>query len=300
MARIGILGDLHLRASKPINRLDTNYQEKQFTKLNQAFDSFAEEGCTCVVQAGDLFNNYGNDPYSITYETIAFLMLRKIPIYGVFGQHDIKFHNTEVTDIPIQILNKTNLFNRLTDEPTLVGVNEDVALYGASWDEDIPDIIYNKKTNILVMHRMVIKGKKLWPGQTDYLQARRLNKLGFDLIVSGDNHNAFTSGKVVNCGSLMRMTIAQMDHEPIYAIYDTKTDKIKTYKYDIDPAKSVLNEEKVREKQASDRYKDDFRASLNSDFEGELNYRENVNKVIKKRKRVRKRTKDIIEESLDE
>jgi predicted phosphodiesterase len=225
----------------------------------------------------------------------------------VFGQHDIKYHNTDLTDIPIQILNGTDLITRLTDEPVQVGPSKKnpVYLYGSSWDEKIPKVEAQPGvTKILVMHRMVIKGRKLWPGQTDYILARKLANSNFDLIVAGDNHSAFTyKNKVINCGSLMRMRVDQSHHNPIFGIYDTVENELSIHYYDIQPPELVLREEEFRESQANKKHQQDLVSSLNEEAESnEIDFRRNVDRVVKRRKRrrkVRRRTMDIVEESLD-
>ena len=296
--RIGILGDVHLRATKPINRID-NYYEKQFEKLAFAFDTFKKNKCEIVIQPGDFFHNYGKDPYSITYDAIAFLMLKKLPVYLVFGQHDVKFHNTDLTDIPIQILNKTSLITKLEQKPVKVN---DVYLYGKSWNEKWPDKVKRsrKAKNILVLHSMVINGEKLWADQTDYITAKELAEQSYDLVVCGDNHNSFIyEDKVVNCGSLMRMSSDQINHNPMCVIYDTEAEELHEFLYPVETYESVFRfDQRKEDKSLEEEKRQIFVKSLNDqEFEAELNFRENINKVMK-RKRCRPRTKDIIEESL--
>ncbi len=299
MARIGILGDLHLRATKPIHRID-NYYERQFEKLLYAFNIFKEQKCDFIIQPGDFFHNYGKDPYSITYDAIAFLLLHNITAYIVFGQHDIKFHNTELKDIPIQILNQTSLVTKLDNIPETE--KDDVLLYGINWNDNWPKIEkeHKNKFKILVMHQMVINRKKLWTGQTDYYTAKELEQSDFDLIVCGDNHNSFVfKNKVINCGSLMRMNIDQRRHIPIFVIYDTCKKKLTRYEYPIEAHDLVLEHDKSKEdKQLEEEKRKIFASSLdNKSFEGQLDFRKNINQVIKQ-KRYRKRTIQIIEESL--
>lgn len=304
--KIGILGDLHIRSSKPICRTD-NYYEKQFEKLSQAFDSFTEQGCRLIIQPGDFFNNYGKDPYSIVYDMAAFLMIYRIPIYLVFGQHDVKFHNTHLTDIPIQILNKTNLVYKLDNNPISPDfyTDEIIHMYGSNWKESWPEKITRTRKEsikILATHEMIIKNKKLWSEQTNYKIARKIcEDSKFDLIVSGDNHQAFSfKNKLINCGSLMRMSEDQQDHHPMYAIYDTKTKELITHEYDIDDPVTIIqkNEKKISKDEENEKRKI-FAKDLKSTIEkGEMNLRNNVNAVMSKRKRVRNRTSEIIEESL--
>jgi hypothetical protein len=146
---------------------------------------------------------------------------------------------------------------------------------------------------------MVINGKKLWEGQTDYIQARMLErKYAYDLFVTGDNHQSFTKGKVINCGSLMRMKKDQADHVPIYGIYDTETKKLETFEYDIAPASVVFDLDDIEKRRISSEKKENFVNSLNLDFEGEIDFRANVQHILSKKRRTKARTRQILEEAL--
>ncbi len=303
--KFGILGDLHLRATRPANRIDDYVNSTQWEKLQQAFETFQEEECMFILQPGDWFDNYGKDPYSVTNSTIALLMLYRIPIYMVFGQHDIKFHNKTLIDIPIQTLNQTDLIHQIpNDKPETIklGGKKKLKIYGANWGDSIPKARRQKNvTNILLAHTMVIKNKKLWPGQTDYTFARKLPEYGYDLVITGDNHQAFTyKNKVINCGSLMRMRSDQHNHQPMFAIYDTVENELDVRHYDIQPSESVLRMQEVKEEKESVERKNKLAKNLNFDIdETELDYRRNVNRVVKRKgKKLSKRSKDIIEESI--
>jgi len=298
--KIGGLGDIHLRVSRPVNRTD-DYYETQFEKLDQAFTHFKKEKCAFVLQPGDMFNNYGKDPYSLVYDMVSFLKKYNLLIYAVLGQHDVKFHNLSITDTPMQLLINAGFIHLLTpDKPVNVGAN--TFLYGASWNEPILDPIHTGSNicNILCLHKMVIHRKKLWNAQRDYTQAISLVKqYKYDLFVSGDNHTAFSyQNKLINCGSLCRMSVDQAEHAPCYFIYDTDTRVLKTYEYNI--TKDVLREEEVRTTKEDKKKKEKFTQSLHIDFEGEMDYRENINLVLSKKRRVKKRTKQYIEEALND
>ena len=302
--KIGILGDLHLKASRPLNRID-DYQETQTGKILQAFEKFHEEGCTAILQPGDFFDSYGKDPYSITNEAIALRMTYRTPMYVVFGQHDVKFHNTHLPDIPIQVLNKSDLVERVSnEEPTRIdnSKHEEVLLYGSSWGEPIPKPPPRKKNrwNILLAHKMIIKNKKLWPGQKDYIMSRTMLRKGFDLIVTGDNHQAFTyKDRLINCGSLMRMKVDQHDHHPMFCIFDTDEEKLDVYYYDVQPSELVLRKKETDEVKESKKSQEDLKQELSStDFDGELDFRHNIEQAMRTRK-VKRRTKQIIEDSIN-
>ena len=295
--KIGILGDLHIRHTNPINRSD-DYYSVQFQKLTEAFSLF-EKKCDAVIQPGDLFNNYGRDPYSLLYDVMLFLDKYEIPIYTIPGQHDVKFHNLEVRDVPFQILVTGGYIQEISSKGTHIGGK--VFLHGFGWNVKLSDPrkYESKSCNIAVMHKMIINGKKLWPGQSDYVQARKLpKKYKYDLFVCGDNHKGFTRDKVINCGSIGRMNIDQKNHKPFFCIYDTETQDIEKHYYTITESKEVLKEEEVKIQKASEKRKNEFAEGLKSDFEGELDYRQNINTVLKSKRRVKKRTKELIEEAL--
>lgn len=295
--KIGVLGDLHSRFTPPIHRTD-DYYSTQFDKMKQAFDFFVKEKCSAVVQPGDFFNNYGRDPLYLIYDVITFLKKYSLPVYVVFGQHDLKFHNLGITDVPLRLLANADLVHILNNKPVNLGGN--VFLYGASWNEKIPrpEYIGSKISNILCAHKMVIKSRTLWPGQTDYIKAKGLLKYEHSLFICGDNHEAFTyKNRVVNCGSLCRMRVDQADHEPMCAVYDTRTKELKTHKLKI--KKNVLREIEFERKKEGKQRTDAFAKSLQSDFEGELNYRANIEEVMKNKRRIKPRTKQIIEEAVN-
>jgi hypothetical protein len=222
-----------------------------------------------------------------------------IPVYSIPGQHDVKFHNIEVRDVPFKILVEAGYIHEISADGIHVG--EKVFLYGFGWNVKLADPKYTdaNTTNIAVMHKMVINGKKLWPGQTDYTQARKLTrKYKHDLFVCGDNHKSFIRDNVVNCGSLGRMNIDQTNHKPFFCIYNTETKEIEKYYYDLKDPKDVFKEEETKLQKASDKRKNEFAEGLKSDFEGELDFRQNINSILKKKRRMKKRTKELIEEAL--
>lgn len=301
---IGGLGDLHFRATPPINRTDDYYKE-QFKKAEYAFDLFLSRGCEIVLQPGDFFNAYGRDPYSLIYDVISLLKnFSGLTIYVVFGQHDLKFHNTEVKDTPLQILINAGFVHRIPEKGIALG--DKTTLYGSDWNKPLPetpDYLYSKHTNILLTHRMIIKNKKLFPGQTNYTQAKKMLSYGFNLCVTGDNHAAFTykdeRGTLINCGSLCRMSIDQTQHKPMFALYDTKTKKTETFNYPIKKASEVLREKEVREVQIDKARSKDFSRTLKTKLDISTDFRKNTEAIMQKKRRIKPRTREIIEEAMN-
>lgn len=79
---------------------------------------------------------------------------------------------------------------------------------------------------------------------------------GFDLVVSGDNHQPFVTESsdgrlLVNPGSLTRQA-ADEAHQPRVYIFDTEMRKLEEHKFDIDPG-AVTDIHLVTEHQREDR-----------------------------------------------
>jgi hypothetical protein len=72
----------------------------------------------------------------------------------------------------------------------------------------------DKGLKILMWHRLICAGKQPWPGANAAPAPIISGRLGYDLIVSGDNHQQFVKGNIVNSGSMMRMSSDQADFEP--------------------------------------------------------------------------------------
>jgi len=165
--------------------------------------------------------------------------------------------------------------------------------YGSSFGEDIPEIIDKDSFNILVTHRMVIKGDTLWPGQTNFSQARSLlRKTKFDLIISGDNHQFFIErvkdSYLINCGSMMRQRVDQVDHVPAVVLFDTEKRDFEILDIPITPAKDVIdlnfnaNEDFTEDQKAKDEKLKILTDTLNDDTEYEgINYINNLSVYMK-------------------
>ena len=248
--RVLCVGDIHIRASAPKNRKD-DYVKSLFGKIDQ-IKTIAKDGdCSVVLQAGDLFD-LATPPFSTVRKAIISLM-EDTPWLVVLGQHDLRFHNAQIENTPMGVLEAAGVVEVLGPDPWVGVINgKEVHIYGCSWDAKIPEIQDPDNNNILVMHRMVIGPKKLWEAQEEYDWARAiLRRNPFDLIVTGDNHHFFTDSipgdrHLVNCGSLMRANIDQGDHEPAVVIYDTEARTIKTVKLDVALATDVFDLDKAK------------------------------------------------------
>ena len=227
-------------------RID-NFADTHFNKLEWCFKLGQEHGCELALGPGDIFHSpRASDDTKRRFQDIL-KRNDNIHFLGIFGQHDVYHYRNDLRNTPLGVVESSGLIEILDNQPYNF---DDVYIYGASWNEPIPEILNKKAFNVLVIHKMIIKEDELYPGQENYFTARMiLAKNSFDLIVSGDNHSNFTSeynGKtLLNMGSLCRMTTAQLNHEPQVAIFDTDTKTYELFKIPIEPPENVFNLEEV-------------------------------------------------------
>lgn len=217
--------DWHWTDKTSKNRID-NYSSALNRKMCHILEHALKENLP-ILQAGDL-----TDTPFLSYEAFTKLasFLKKyerVLLMTIYGQHDLHYRNRGNT--PLDAFWKV-LPNFLILEKNIpVSIDGDVWVYGCSFEEPIPEIT-TKGFNILVIHRMITHNPtKEW--EQNYAQGTSLlEKTDFDLIVSGDNHKSFiisTTGKqprhLINCGSLMRSKIDQIEHKPFYCVFDTQT-----------------------------------------------------------------------------
>lgn len=214
-----ILGaDFHLRDEIPKCREREEYLAAQERKLKFIRDLCTEHNATLLV-AGDVFDDWKPSPWLIS------LALRYLPkgTIVVPGQHDLPAHNlAEIAKTGLQTLAEAGAVKVLAGG--LRHVLGDLtaswgAVYGWAFGEEAQNPPKTgERMKILLWHRLICAGKQPWPGaEAETMPAMRRNLDGYDLIVTGDNHQQFTSGErvwLVNPGSLCRMSSDQADHEP--------------------------------------------------------------------------------------
>ncbi len=260
-------GDWHLADKTPENRID-DYQVSQYKKIKWILDLAEEQECRFILQPGDLFDHYRiSDRMKSKY--IRLFNAYDIPIYTVTGQHDLRYHNSSLKETPLYLMESSGVLKILQARSIS---NPSVNIFGAGWEQKIPEIKSKIKSNILITHRMVIGNSKLWHEQKDYSTAQALlRKNNFDLIVSGDNHKAFEanheSKTLLNCGSLMRSTSAQLTHRPRVYIYNTETNDTEKHYVPIEPIDKVISIKKIEDKKAEEEELNAFVEKLDTDTE---------------------------------
>jgi DNA repair exonuclease SbcCD nuclease subunit len=233
--RVLITGDWHFPKKKPTCRID-DYLVTWKRKVEYMMGFIQEYEVDVLLQPGDLTNTPFLD-YSEFLDLYDFLLNHISPIYTIYGQHDLRYRNKGNT--PLDALEAMGLINIGTNKGVAGFVNmENVFLYSCSYEEKIP-VIETEGFNILLIHKMIIpKVQADW--QKDYsIGTDFLSKNGFDLIISGDNHQSFMEQDgnryLFNCGSLMRSRTDQIDHEPCFYIFDTEDCSYEKFLIPVDP-----------------------------------------------------------------
>jgi len=278
--------DLHVTQNKPVNRLDEDYIETIRGKLHFLFDTARAKNCEIIALPGDLFDSARANNF------LKALLGGMIVEYGfqgdvfvTYGQHDMRYHSTIVENTPLRVLDATGVVEILTDKPI---VSHKAVFYGASFGEDIPKIKDLKDFNILVTHRMIIE-EKLWKAQEEFDRSHTLlRKTGFDLIISGDNHTSFISQDkdktLINCGSLMRSTIAQKDHKPCVVVYDTETREHEQIFIPIEDFDEVMDTDRALLLEEKDGRIHTFISNLQDTNISGLRYKQNVSEYTTENK----------------
>jgi predicted phosphodiesterase len=147
-----------------------------------------------------------------------------VRIISALGQHDLPGHSLD--DLP---RSACGVLQRAGVVMFHGGNHFITEIYVSHFGEGLPNEDLYK---VFLTHRMVIDGKQDWPGQQTEQAMTLLNQLPFcQLILTGDNHIPFVVQSkdkrlLVNPGSMMRMTAAQVSHRPRVYLWDAVASQV--------------------------------------------------------------------------
>lgn len=302
--KILALPDLHLTDKTPENRVD-NYPETQEAKMDQIFRIAHEEEIDIVCQSGDLFDSDKASDY-LKQKWIPYIKNRftENEWLVVFGQHDLRYHSRNKKNTPLRVLESAKTLTILGSEPYMY---ENYDFYGCSWGEEIPKIHNEDAVNILVIHKMFVMDKKAWQSQKlkeDELANTFMKTHPFDIVISGDNHQHFcwSDGKGrfhINCGSLMRNRIDQVNHKPSVYVIDTKERTAKRILLDVAPFEEVMDMEEAKNEKEKDKKLKAFIDKLpdNIEIKG-LKFEENLSDEVEELKALK--DEEVFDEGVED
>ena len=308
-----LLGDTHLRYQIPRGRCD-NFFKAQYDKMKQVFEIYRREKCTCILQAGDLFDSPTVSQYVLTryLELFSEYGIGRNDFFTIMGQHDMHYRSqkskertaTRVMEAAgaLRILTKTWL-----GRANVVGLEWGAPLSLAAALENSADY------NILVTHRMV-GSEPLFPGhRIDTPRGlveliKEKTSAVYDLILCGDYHYPFveTVGKtlVVNTGCLMRMTRAERDMSlrPQVCVWNTEhPHAVKKFVLNVAPAEDVFIADGVQIKDTDSRVQrglHNFVTALHSDIETRADFLRIVKTYMAEKEDISQSVLEVLEEVL--
>ena len=219
-----LMADPHLRRTVPRARTDD-----YFTAMERKLRFILEQAQASppLLVAGDFFD-VAKSPQFLEQWVIGLLREYAIVPILVPGQHDLPNHNLGlIKESSLGVLAAAGVINLLDGSGPPIDSSEDhVSIWGVPFGIDpITDPEdYQGRIKILLWHHMVVQ-EPLWPGQEADKAPAILKKYPqFDIICTGDNHQTFCyrtapnelppNHWLVNPGSMMRNTTAQVDHRP--------------------------------------------------------------------------------------
>jgi len=257
--KILAVGDFHLSDKRPRSRKD-NYAESMRLKVREILQIARDEKVEAIIQPGDFTDSWESpDKFKTTWIKE---FKNSPPMYTIPGQHDMRYHTSDIKNTPLGVLVEAidNMHQAGENGISLENNSgENIFLYGAPWNQPIPKITTPKAFNILVTHRMIVMDK-LWAAQENYEVAGTfMRKSKFDLVISGDNHTSFHYAQpdgrlLINCGSLMRSNIDQESHRPCVWVFDTQDILRQIYlELKVQPFSDVMDLDRAKiEKKISD------------------------------------------------
>lgn len=242
-----LTSDWHLRDDQPMCRTD-NYFKAQEKKL-KFIQKLSKENNNCsVLCAGDLFHRARSSPYLEAYT------IRTLPknFISIPGQHDLLNHNI------------SKFYNSSIGVLWASGI---LATGNLNIIENKIENIYTYET-IGIVHKFIQKPNdqqdKIIGGSSALYFLKKHKK--YNLILTGDNHKTFIiehEGRLlINPGSLMRMTAAQINHKPCVFLYYKDNNTVKQIFLPIE--KNIIDREHIVKEERKEKRFEAFIKQLES------------------------------------
>jgi DNA repair exonuclease SbcCD nuclease subunit len=295
--------DWHLREDQP-EAWTEDYREALGDTLDFVNELQQEHECPILV-AGDLFDRHGGSLRKWVSPGFQRWVMEHLPqnIWCVPGQHDLPQHNINAYDKScLAVLEEAGRIRVMLDDSLSMAFN--LHMRGFPYGAELTGPEKSERESvplIALVHAMTFRRRKPYPG----CEAPNGNALmdqmkGFDLIVTGDNHQPFTVEKdgrlLVNSGSLMRMTAAQIDHEPRVYLWDAETNTVEPVF--IPQREGALSRDHIEKMNERDDRIDAFVEALEDDVEIGLCFEDNLKSFLNSNK-TNKAVQDIVWQAVE-
>lgn len=274
-----LCADLHIRANVPISRTD-DFLNAQWEKLNFIFALCEENKCPLLI-AGDV-GDKPQWPNWLLEKVMSIINQYKIDIFCILGQHDLPEHRLDYWQKSgCGVLDRSGSISIVQERSVSDGIFD---LYPFSYGVEIVEPEISKLPTVAMVHQMVVEKKDLWPGQQAPKGHELLKKFtGYDLILSGDNHGPFVSEYenrlLVNPGSMMRSTAAQIDHRPRVYKWYAETNEVEAVYLPIE--QNVIDRTHIEVKQERDKRMEACVTRMSDNFEIGLSFENNLEEYFR-------------------
>ena len=270
-----LTGDWHLREDTP-TCFKGDFETEQWNSVVFVADLQKKYNCP-VLHAGDLFHHWKPSPWLLS----RCIELFPKEFYTIYGQHDLPQHN-------LQLEHKSgiNTLRQARIVKVLKGCHFGQEPNYKDNIEGVPSYIFNKGLpnykRVLVWHHLTYL-QKPFPGATGGMAEGILRKYPqFDLIVTGDNHTSFTieyqGRRLVNTGNLTRQSVAQIDFKPCIWFWYASDNSVEQVFLPIQ--EGVISREHIDIKEQRNERIDAFVEELQSDWESNMSFEDNLKKCF--------------------
>jgi len=280
-----LTSDWHIRGDRPLCRTD-NYMDAQAEKLGFIFKLAHEYECPILV-GGD----FGHRPFwgdKLLNWFTDVLHGWNIEIFVVAGQHDLPNHRLDKwNEGGLGNLHRNNWI-KVIREDEIATLLKGVDIFSFPYStrlETRTEKSGERFKSVALAHQMVIKTPvdKLWHEQKANSAKKLLKQIPcYDLIVTGDNHQSFAveyEGRwLVNPGSIMRMTSAQVTHQPSIYEWYAKDNSINRVLLPVED--DVIDTSHITEVKERDERIEAFVNKLGGDYDVGFSFEDNLKKFL--------------------
>lgn len=306
-----LTADLHLRMTRPRCRKD-DYQAAQERKLRFILE-WAVKSPPLLV-AGDFFH-VAKPGEELLVWVMNILTNYEVDVFVIPGQHDLPGHNLDqLHRSGLGVLSAAGSIDLMALQDNFRQWNIH-SIYGYPYGT-YPNISGSLGTHpdgsrVALWHHMVINEVPIWPGQEADKAHLILKKYPqFDLIVTGDNHEPFCIATtdspkrrganlhyrwIVNPGSMMRMTAAQLEHKP--CVYEWGGGVVKQHFLPIE--EDVFDLTELEQSKSKDLRIQAFVEQLSNQWEIGLSFEKNMKKFFDENPEINDDTKRLIWECME-
>jgi predicted phosphodiesterase len=259
-----LTADWHLREDTPNCRKDDFYQ-KQFDKVKWILDFELP-----IIIAGDIFHR-SKCSHKLIGDLVRIVKHHQEPIFVIPGNHDLYGHNNlDLAESALGTLLETG-YVRLIDNPPL----------------GQPASLFINNFAFGVLHRFMYCSKKKFRvndeiNVTDTVSFPKVWN-SFDVLVSGDNHEAFhkedSTPMIVNPGCILRQRMDQKDYVPVIFFFNLHTGKYRCRRIPIE--EDVFHTDRYLPKGTEDSYEFESFVKIINDKFPSISFDSILRKVVK-------------------